>query len=175
MQTHHNAYSVSVVIRETPMLVFSLLKNPQTQSYWNKDVQVVMPALGLVKRGTRYMEKRNLLFLRRYCTVEVFELDNTSCCITTRLDDGYNCVFVKTCVSPHPANYGHSIVTQTVSCFRCGGGQLTPSETLACMWRKFDGTLLRLRDYLQPCCPEALAAGSSNVPGSQPPTMMLAV
>lgn len=167
-----NAYSVSVDIAEAPAMVYGLLKSPRVQSYWNKDVQLMTPAPHNLRPGSKWLESRNLLFLRQSCSVEVLDLDDAAMCLTTRLDDSYNCILIKTSVSPHPATYSHSIVTQTVECFTCAGGHLLPSERLACMWRKADRTLLWLRDYLQPCCP---GGASTNAPGINTPARILAV
>lgn len=166
-----NAYSVSVDIAEAPAIVFKLLTSPKTHSFWNQDVHVLDPPPDSLGLGSKWQESRSLLFMRQSCSVQVTELDESAMFATLRLDDSYNCILVKTWVSPHPANNGHSIVSQAVECFVRAGGTASPSERLACMWRKADRTLQLLRDYLQPCCPEAVQGRAvSGIP--IPPVMM---
>lgn len=173
--TARNAYSVSVEIAEAPAMVFRLLKSPRLQSCWNRDVQLITPAPHSPMPGSKWLESRNLLFLRQSCTVEVLDLDEDSMSLTTRMDDSYNCILIKTSVSAHPSSYSRSIVTQTVECLIRAGGLLLPSERLACMWRKADRTLLWLREYLQPCCAELAQRTSSNMLGISTPAVMMAV
>eukprot|EP00877_Chromochloris_zofingiensis_P011786 jgi/Chrzof1/6861/Cz02g01080.t1 len=143
-------YFVTEAVPAPVSVVYSFLSRPELHTAYLPDIEVDDVAANDLQAGAKWREnRRSLLFLRDWATVECTQAQpGHSFSLTT--DDGCNCIVSTYHIMEDPDCKDSSIVTQDVECYARIGGDLSPSERLACMYKKHDQKLPRLKRLLQP-------------------------